>query len=588
MRALILPALISAVCSASAYAGQTGVIEKTLTFTPTSSCVNAYYCTYGSNDPQVKDLWSYTIQLASDTQLPAGKTAQAPFSNGSTVSVGLSSPTVASSDWPSFTAVVDFTPGSSGGGGGETIPTKDAVIHHVTFPYSDSESTIDIFHLGTPYANTVIMSNLIGGVMYGHLLHEKYPELQFNKDYLYGTILGQLMQEGGLEDAVINKDFDPDAATQAINNPTTKGIYLSVGQGGPYQINDYAKRLPYNKASDGALGLINYDAVRTTLGYSINDQDSLAQNDKTGPSALDDVYFAPMATAFYHFNDVNRIQTLASNDWYENQQAWNVCFANLQDDSIAKTDANRLTDVVMNVVYNAGSYSSPLKSYLNVCDNMDKNAIAHLNDYSLSPDEYRAALGTTDTGGDTYYRYTRQASFYTDQVYGKDLSSYGLKVTNNVQFSVGDLKPVFVKTFQQLSYKDAKTGDLKLITSAQASDAFVQAKKTLGFPSKKVFDLNNSGQRTKMFKLINAAISNVEQATGAQFSASTAQGDYTALPYDASKTDYKTGDYVYVGEKTNVYQCIEGGWCSQGGAYALDPKGRAWDAAWAVVPTDNK
>ena len=587
MRALILPALISAVCSASAYACQTNVIEKTLTFTPTSSCVNAYYCRYQSNDTQIDSLWSYGIAFKQAPPYPAGKnTSETPSGNGTKVAIGLNS-AAASSDWPSFTAVVDFTPGGSGGGGGETIPTKDAVIHHVTFPYSDSESTIDIFHLGTQYANTVIMSNLIGGVMYGHLLHEKYPELQFNKDYLYGTLLGQLMQEGGLEDAVINKDFDASAATQPINNPTIRTSYLSSGQGGPYQINDYSKRLP---APDG-MGLVNYNAVAKTLGYSINDQDDGTQGKKTGPSGLDDVYFGPMATAFYHFNDVNRMQTLASHDWYESQQAWNVCLANLKDSSIAGTDADRLTDVVMNVVYNAGSYSAPLKSYLDVCDNLDKNALAHLNDYSLSPADYRAALGTSDTGGDTYYRYTRQASFYTDQAYGKDLSSYGLKVTNDVQFSVADLKPVFVKVFQQLSYKDAKTGDLKLITADQASDAFIQAKKTLGFPSKKVFELNKSSQRTKMFTLINTAISNIEQATGAQFSAATFRGDYTATPYNGD-VDYKTGDYVYVGDKTNVYQCIVGGWCSHSettnrGVYGLDPKGSAWAAAWTPITPDS-
>ena len=41
----------------------------------------------------------------------------------------------------------------------------------------------------------LIMSNLIAGVMEGRLIQEYYPGLQYNKEYLYGSIMGQLLQE---------------------------------------------------------------------------------------------------------------------------------------------------------------------------------------------------------------------------------------------------------------------------------------------------------------------------------------------------------------------------------------------------------
>jgi hypothetical protein len=39
------------------------------------------------------------------------------------------------------------------------------------------------------------MSNFIAGVMYGHIVEEGFPGIQLNKDYLYGSIMGQLLQE---------------------------------------------------------------------------------------------------------------------------------------------------------------------------------------------------------------------------------------------------------------------------------------------------------------------------------------------------------------------------------------------------------
>ena len=116
------------------------------------------------------------------------------------------------------------------------------------------------------------MSNTIAGVMYGQLIKQKYPDLKFNKDYLYGSLIGQLMQESDMT-TQINTNFKPNDPDQLIQNQTYAGILLSPGQGGPYQINDYSKRLPSAEA-EGALGLVNYNSVAKILGYSIENQDN--------------------------------------------------------------------------------------------------------------------------------------------------------------------------------------------------------------------------------------------------------------------------------------------------------------------------
>ncbi|MCL9779898.1 hypothetical protein M9194_00430 [Vibrio sp. S4M6] len=466
----------------------------------------------------------------------------------------------------------------------KAIPQKNVIIHHVTFPYQSTQKA-DLFSLGTPYANTVIESNLIAGVMYGHLLKEKYPDIQFDKDYLYGTLLGQLLQESGLSSNQINTKFDAEKPTQAIHNEQTVKILLSGGQGGPYQINDYAKRLGDTNGS--ALGLINYDAVRTTLGYTIADQDSGVQTSRTGPSALEDIYFGPMATAFYHFNDVNRITSLADSGWYSRSQLWKNCFNNITSGDLSSiTNGLRLTDIVMNVIYNAGTYSEPLTTYLKICESEDPNELKYINDYSLNPTQYRQKIGSKGSSGATYYRYTRQVSFYLDQLYGKDMSQYGVDVTNDVHFTAGNLEQVFVRAIDQLSYMNKSDAKLTLITKQQATSAFENAQSSLGYSANSVFKLNDANSRSNMFALINAALSNVESSTKTRFSAFT-NSQPTPPPSNVPKysngTHYNKGDYVWVGSKSHVYQCKQPAWCSfKGSAYSL-PNGNGWQGAWVKL-----
>ncbi|WP_234394235.1 hypothetical protein, partial [Francisella orientalis] len=123
-----------------------------------------------------------------------------------------------------------------------TALKEGQVAYHNTFPISKS-ATYDLFTTNTEYANNVIMSNTIAGVMYGYLIKQKYPDMKFNKDYLYGSLIGQLMQESDMT-TQINTNFEPNNPNQSIQNKTYSDILLSVGQGGPYQINDYSKRLP--------------------------------------------------------------------------------------------------------------------------------------------------------------------------------------------------------------------------------------------------------------------------------------------------------------------------------------------------------
>ncbi|MBY7735192.1 chitin-binding protein [Francisella philomiragia] len=480
-------------------------------------------------------------------------------------------------------------------------PLKEGqVAYHNTFPISKS-ATYDLFTTNTEYANTVIMSNTIAGVMYGYLIKQKYPDMKFNKDYLYGSLIGQLMQESDMT-TQINTNFEPNNPDQSIQNKTYSDILLSVGQGGPYQINDYSKRLP-GVGQKGALGLVNYDSVAKVLGYSIFNQDNEFiyidgkklpnpdyQTTLTGPEALVNIYAGPMITAFYHFNDINRMNVNSSNDWYVYHDSWTKCLENSQ-----KSTANGLSfPFVMNVVYNAGDYSPVLKTYLNICANesADSKEYKNMNNWLLDTIEYQTIIGNTvpSDGDATYYRYPRQVSFYINQIFNNNntkLQNTGIEVNNSVVFKITRLKEVFGMVMHKLSYRDHNE-ELQYISVIDANTAFDQAIKQLKVTDTELSFSNApktaNQQRVLLYRIIEKAIANLAKNDSIDFAATydssepepqpgpTPEPQYT---YPNGIGDYVAGTVVSAGDST--YKCIYPSWCN---STAYSPLGPNSDSAW--------
>ena len=91
----------------------------------------------------------------------------------------------------SHAAQVTLTVGNSSTPAGSTTGT----IHfHLLLGVGNAQDSLT---LDDGNFTDLIMSNIIAGVMYGHLIQEyaPIPGVQFNKDYLYGSIMGQLLQE---------------------------------------------------------------------------------------------------------------------------------------------------------------------------------------------------------------------------------------------------------------------------------------------------------------------------------------------------------------------------------------------------------
>jgi hypothetical protein len=101
--------------------------------------------------------------------------------------------TVAAADSDGTSAqssAVDVTTSSSGGGTGTTTGT---IGFHLLLGVSGYTTAADSMTLAGGNYNDLIMSNFIAGVMYGHIVEEGFPGIQLNKDYLYGSIMGQLL-----------------------------------------------------------------------------------------------------------------------------------------------------------------------------------------------------------------------------------------------------------------------------------------------------------------------------------------------------------------------------------------------------------
>jgi len=69
---------------------------------------------------------------------------------------------------------------SAGGGSGGA--SAGSINFHLLLSVS---STTDSITLSGGNYDDLIMSNIIAGVMFGHLVTEGYPGIEFNKDYLF-------------------------------------------------------------------------------------------------------------------------------------------------------------------------------------------------------------------------------------------------------------------------------------------------------------------------------------------------------------------------------------------------------------------
>ena len=349
----------------------------------------------------------------------------------------------------------------------------------------------------------LIMSNMIAGVMYGHLIQEyaPVPGIQFNKDYLYGSIMSQLLQENIATQEYQSSSnlLDPGADQQAV---------MGTGQGGPYQINNYAVDLVSGGTAPTGHSLINYIAIQKNIGYTM--ATASTQFQKPTPPSFNNKFYGPMLPAFFHYNDMVALNVIGkgpgafTTPWQPQYDQALANFVNLP---------NSFLDVILNVAYNQGYYGGLVSQYSTRGATATAATIASVNSYS-------SIWGNTST----FAQYPYQVHYYLDQMYDNPIPTTGpttfVTPANHIIFSMSTLENVFSNIFQLLDFSNG-SNPAQFFTATQAQTAFNSALAQHGVAGTATLDLSNATQRTTIFAVIDSAIGNLETAVGMKFNATT-------------------------------------------------------------------
>jgi hypothetical protein len=416
-------------------------------------------------------------------------------------------PTPTATPTPTPTPSATPTPTPSSG----AVTTSGQLNFHYYYGASPTTAQDSLVLTGDNYTD-LIMSNLIAGVMVGHLLGEFTPGIQFNKDYLYGSIFAQLLQENIATQSYTSSNnlIDPSPSQQAV---------MGAGQGGPYQINNYAADMVAGTYQPQGFSLINYVAIQKNIGFTM--ADAATQYSRPTPASFNNKYYGPMLTAYFHFNDYVALNYIGGNSlsepWSAASHSWNPPWQPAFANAIAalETLPGSQLEILLNVAYNAGFYAQLFVDDTQASANSTAATVASFNNFASA------------WGGDSYHQYPYQVRGYLDQLYNipsPSPTNLGTLVTtsNHVAFNMGALRGVFANVCQTLAHVDG-AGKYDFLTAAQANTAFDAALASVGLTTANTLDLSNAANRAVIFTVIDRALGNLEKNLDFSFSEVTTQ-----------------------------------------------------------------
>jgi hypothetical protein len=223
------------------------------------------------------------------------------------------------------------------------------------------------------------------------------------------------------------------------------------------------------------------------------------------------------------------------------------------------------------------------------------HADARINNDGLGDAEYTAATGIVSSG--TFVLYPRQIRNYLDQLYNID--THILPVGQVVlRFDMANLRYVFERVFSSLGIKNPTSGAWRAITAAEANSAFDAALAQAGLTAASALYLSAAAERSKIFDLLEAALTGLQQILGGDFTATSETNLATgesgpgtspqACPsnppiYPTGRGSYTTGTVVQASDQ-KLYRCQIAGWCnSTADSYYAPATGSAWSDAWVAL-----
>jgi hypothetical protein len=459
----------------------------------------------GPTGASVKSAVPSTIGSLAVSIFGSGSTTPVP--NPSATPAASPAPTAAPAPTPVPTPSATPTPAPAPSG---SITTMGSIGFHYYYGVSPTSPQDTMTLDGDTYTD-LILSNLTAGIMYGHLIQKATPGVLFSKDYLYGSILAQLLQEN------IATEYYTKGSTQLAPSPLQAAV-MGAGQGGPYQINNYAADMVGGSYAPAGFSLINYVALQKNIGYTM--AGAANQHSLPTPASFNDLHFGPMLCAYFHFNDYMALQYIGGNNlstpWSPSSYGWTPQWQPYFYSSLGKfiglTDSP--LEILLNQAYNQGFYGPLLTASSKTCQNATTATVAVMGSF------------TNAWGGDSYAQYPYQVRGYLDQLYNIPTpSTTNLYVTttssNHVAVNMGSLGTLFSTIFQKLGYVTA-SGAYGTIPAASAQTAYQGALAGAGLTSTSVLDLGTSADRTKIYGVLEQAISTLEKNLGTDFTAVTA------------------------------------------------------------------
>jgi hypothetical protein len=342
----------------------------------------------------------------------------------------------------------------------------------------------------------LIMSNFVAGAMYGHLIDTYTPGMKFDRDYLYGSIFAQLLQENlATEDYV--------ASSSLIDSSPDQQAVMGAGQGGPYQINNYAADMVYGTYSPKGYSLINFVALQKNIGYAF--AAASTQYTQPTPAPFNDKFYGPMLTAYFHFNDYVALHEVGPLGGYT--PGWEPYY----DEALKTFESlpDNFLEVLLNVAYNQGYYGPLMTRYSQLGATATAQTVATV-------DSYASVWGVDDT----YQQYPYQVRYYLDQLYDNPIPTTSPTATttpsNHARFGMSQLESVFASVFTKLAYVDSKSGYTE-IPQAAATGAFEAALSQAGLTAGDALDLSQATDRARIFTVLDTAIAGLETSLGTSF-----------------------------------------------------------------------
>jgi hypothetical protein len=379
-----------------------------------------------------------------------------------------------------------------------SITTTGTVNFHLLLGAGSSQDSLTL--TGDNYTD-LIMSNTIAGVLYGHLIEEYYPGIQFNKDYLYGSVFGELLQEN-----IATQDYM--ASSTLLDPSPNQQAVMGAGQGGPYQINNYAIDMVAGSYTPAGHSMINYIAVQKNIGYTM--ATASTQYSKPTPPSFNNKYYGPLLCAYFHYNDFVALNIIG-----KGPGGWTTPWEPAYDNALANfvNLPNSFLDMLLNAAYNQGYYGGLVANYSSEGATATASTVA-------SVDSYSSVWGNSST----YVQYPYQVHYYMDQIYDNPIPTTSLTTivtpANHLTFNMATFGNVFSNVIQTMDYSNG-TNAAQYFTAAQAQTALNSALAQQGVSGSATLDFSNASDRAKIYAVIDSALSSLESTSGMKFNSTT-------------------------------------------------------------------